>query len=222
MTNDLVVVTAIRAASSPLFCETTRATVAVSDPERTPTYVEGSRTAALLTAPNGTIAGLLDPAWPGARVSTTAPSKDRYQADVVHEDGLFAYLSVIGPDNAAATTIRPSGDDVERALPKAGAPLVDAPAPADRSSARGRFLDSCIDQARAYRVVVDAASLVAGRDRGGPTGLQGGHGGQRRRCRRLLPPGATHRLHRPGHAERHRRHRGQNPSGRPRVWTADR
>ncbi|MGW5050371.1 hypothetical protein [Actinokineospora sp. NPDC004072] len=170
VTNELVTVTAVRAAGTPLVCELTAAAVSLSDPALTPAYVEGSRTAALLTTPNGTVAGLLDATWAGARVATTAPSRDRYEAEVVHKDGIFAFLSPIAPDKVAATTIRPNGGGAERVLPKAGAPLVDAGPSMDRSSERERLLRACIEQAKDHRAVPDAASWTPGATAAGADG----------------------------------------------------
>jgi hypothetical protein len=157
-----IAVTAARANGKPLFCESTLTSVTVSDPAAAPAYATGSATAALFATPNGTIAGILDPAWdtfeikPADDTDTMVPPEKG--------DGMFVlYTSVgIGPDtHLQAQQLpadlptdqpdRPDDDDPAypvRDMPAAPAPLlsiVDRPAPADRTSPRGKSLADCMD-----------------------------------------------------------------------------
>jgi len=81
--------TAARAAGKPLFCETTRTTVTVSDPNATPGYARGTSTAAMLVSADGGIGGVVGPDWRSMVFLTVAPSGASEQTEAFIKDGLF-------------------------------------------------------------------------------------------------------------------------------------
>jgi hypothetical protein len=154
-----VAVIAARAGGKPLFCESTLTSVTVSDPSAAPAFARGSTTGAVFATPNGTVAGVVDPAWDSFEIRA-ADDKDALVAPPEKADGMFVlYTSVaLGPAThlqaqqlpADDNTVRPDDNDPAypvRDIPAVPAPLVsvvDRPAPADRASLPGRSLTDCM------------------------------------------------------------------------------
>lgn len=157
-----VEVTAARAAGKPLFCESTLTTVTLSNPSAEPAYADGSATGALFATQNGTVAGLLDPSWDTFEI-TPADGNDAMVAAPEKGDGMFvlyttaslapdAHLQAqqLPPDMPFDQPDRPDDDDPAypiRDIPSVPPPMVsvvDRPAPADRTSARGKALADCM------------------------------------------------------------------------------
>jgi hypothetical protein len=163
-----IAVTAARADGKPLFCESTLTSVTISNPGLDPAFAAGSATGVLFATSNGTVAGVLDPAWDSFDV-TSADGGVSVSAPPDRGDGMFVvYTSAsIGPDTrlqaqqlppdaaAADETDRPDDDDPAfpvRDIPSVPPPMVSvvdrAAAPADRTSPRGKELADCLDGTR--------------------------------------------------------------------------
>jgi hypothetical protein len=155
-----VSVTAARADGKPLFCESTLTSVTISDPAAQPAYAMGSATGALFATTNGTIAGVVDPAW--QRFEMRATNGISFViSEPETSDGLFVmYTSIAAsPDLQlhaqqlpADSSVRPDDDDPQfpvRAMPPVADPMasvVDRPAPLPPapSSLRGQALEQCM------------------------------------------------------------------------------
>ncbi|TCO49901.1 hypothetical protein [Actinocrispum wychmicini] len=157
-----VEVTAARAGGKPLFCESTLTTVTLSNPSAEPAYATGSATGALFATPNGTVAGLTDPSWDTFEI-TPADGNDAMIAAPEKGDGMFvlyttadlapdAHLQAqqLPPDMPFDQPDRPDDDDPTypiRDIPSVPPPIVsvvDRPAPAERTSTRGKALADCM------------------------------------------------------------------------------
>ncbi|WP_020673488.1 hypothetical protein [Amycolatopsis nigrescens] len=155
--NDVNIVAA-RAGGKPLFCETTRTTVTVSDPNAAPAYIGGTKTGAVMFSPNGVISAVLDPSWQvvGYRVETAAGSSSG--TPVPFGDHLLVQRTGYRLATAKITLGKDLSPGGQLALPPAPPPAVsvtDRPVtpPPDRSSAAGRFLGECL--AKAQNLVAD-------------------------------------------------------------------
>jgi hypothetical protein len=174
--------TAARSPGKPLFCETTRTTVTVSDPNATPGYARGTSTAAMLVSADGGIGGVVGPDWRSMVFLTVAPSGASEQTEAFIKDGLFVAFTQMATGTKARFTVRQTepghperpiyegdvstpagpGETVagqshpELNLPAPAAALVattDRPIPDPDLSDKGRFLAECI--ANSDSAVVD-------------------------------------------------------------------
>jgi hypothetical protein len=143
-------VTAIQTNSRPLFCETTNSSVTLSNPSADPAYAPDTKTAAMLTTVNGTVAGVADPSWPDMRVAVTSKYRGDVTGTAIRQAGLFIFQSftstVDGNVRASAEAGAP-----ELVLPKPAAPFgtVDPGyPPGDRSSSHGVQLGRCVEEAK--------------------------------------------------------------------------
>jgi hypothetical protein len=139
-------VTAVKAKGRPVFCETTKTRVTLSDPRAEPAFVPGTKTGAVLVTEVGTIAGVVDPSWSQTFVDATAKNKDGYNGPAQQKDGLFVFMSVVSPLNGSIT-VRPGADDPPMSLPQPHPPInvVDSLyPPGDRTSERGKLLGECM------------------------------------------------------------------------------
>nr|CTQ92246.1 hypothetical protein [Kibdelosporangium sp. MJ126-NF4] len=176
-------VIALRAAGKPLFCETTSATVRVTDPEAVPAYAPGTKTGSLLVTPAGAVAGVVDPSWQTVDVAVTGDSSG-HGGPAEQQDGLFVFQSGTSTDGTKIT-VRPGENGAKVSLPqpsKAALKSVNPGfPPGDRSSDRGMRLGACIDRARPHSAIVDeetwqpGATVAAGNERvvmaSNPTGV---------------------------------------------------
>jgi len=170
-------IVAARAAGKPVFCETTRTTVTVTDPDAEPVYAGGSRTGSLLFSDNGVIAGVADPSWPAMRMSGRLGTYS-FGSDVQVKDGLFVEdtnhrvsgtrieVSPMTAEHQTGEGMGPEGVvPVGAVLPPPSAqPLrvVDRhmwPG-LDRESETGRFFGECAE--RSQSPVIDTDTYVAG------------------------------------------------------------
>jgi len=159
-----VTVTTAFADGKPIFCQTTVTTVRVSLPTDKPAYAAGSTTAALFITPEGIIAGVRDPLWPGMGIFVgngsfsvgSTPDLLPYNlfVDVVRERVKDSTkLEVDHWQNDQDRSLHPE----RLGLPRSEAPVsrVDRPGPAkDRTSERGLWLRQCLDKSDSP--VVDA------------------------------------------------------------------
>jgi len=167
---DTLDVVAARAEGKPLFCETTRTTVTVSDPNLPPLYSPGVQVGTVLVSQEGVIAGVANVPWKRLRLT----GGDDYSSDSRVSDNMFVAVTGI----RALPTPRVSGDgSAEFPLPTNGPdplavvdrPTVPAP---DRGSAPGGFLGECLQavpeavldpdsySARAYRFGASGRAVV--------------------------------------------------------------
>ncbi|HET9139723.1 hypothetical protein [Actinophytocola sp.] len=176
-------VTAARAAGKPLFCETTRTTVTVTDPNAQPRHARGSTTAAMLVSADGGLGGVADPAWQSMMIVSVAPSGAAQHTETYVKGGLFVAFTDMATGTGSRATVRRiesgrpelptfAGDTVstppapgepargqsypELDLPAPPAPLVsatDRAVPPPDQSDQGRFLAECL--ARSDTAVID-------------------------------------------------------------------
>jgi hypothetical protein len=157
-----VEMTAARVDGKPVFCESTLTSVTVSNPAADVSYAPGSATGVLFTSPNGTVGGVLDPAWDTFE-ATPADGSDSMMAAPEKGDGMFVLYTTasltpqtpldvrqLPADMPFDQPDRPDDDDPlfpARIVTSVPAPLVsvvDRPAPADRTSTRGQALADCL------------------------------------------------------------------------------
>ncbi|WP_409497017.1 hypothetical protein [Amycolatopsis sp. cmx-11-12] len=151
-----VTVVAVMADDKPFFCETTLMTATVSDPDATPTYTQGGRTAALLMTRTGTIAGVVDPGWPKLEVTGRNPdSSSVVETSVFRPGNLFVHLAQMKP-SMTSYAVGPTPGEQSRP-PEYQAPyfLPPAPEPAassldqpvspvpERAMPSGEFFNTC-------------------------------------------------------------------------------
>jgi hypothetical protein len=148
-----VTVTAAFADSKPIFCQTSVTTVRVSQPAAAPAHAESSTNAALFISPEGTIAGVRDPSWPGVEIfvgeagglTGSTPEQLPYGLFVTNareriQDG--TQILVGRADQSRAE--HPGRVALPRPAPAVS--RVDRPQPGkDRASDRGRWLKQCLD-----------------------------------------------------------------------------
>jgi hypothetical protein len=159
-----VTVTAAFADGKPIFCQTSITTVRVSQPADPPAYAEGSTTAALFISPEGTIAGIRDPSWPGVGVFVGNGSGLGGSTPELLAYGLFVDVVRERIQDSTQILVDRWQRDQDRAehpekvaLPRPAPPVsqVDRPQPGkDRVSDRGRWLKQCLDNSASP--VVDA------------------------------------------------------------------
>jgi hypothetical protein len=146
-------VVGIASDKEPFFCQTTDTSVTVSAPATQPHYVPGSKTAAVLML-DGVLAGVIDPAWPAALISTKSGSLGSFTPS----EGMFIFdldvyrnpadgditISKAGQADQIPAGRRPAGEPVPRPDDPA-ITLVDRPAPPqDRTSQVGKALGNCL------------------------------------------------------------------------------
>jgi hypothetical protein len=155
-----VSITAARADGKPLFCESTLTSVTVSNPDAEPAYAMGSTTGALFATANGTIAGVVDPAWQRFELRATNGISFTISEPETSEGLFVMYTSIAaGPDLKlhaqqipVGSSDRPDDSDPQfpvREMPAVPAPLtstIDRPVapPPPPSSLRGQALEQCM------------------------------------------------------------------------------
>lgn len=150
-----ITVVAAEADGKPLFCESTLTSVTISDPAAAPVVAAGSATSALFATPNGTIAGVADPAWEtfelrigSTLVAQPVQSERLYIAHTSTQ--LQPDAQVLAQQLPQGTAEHPEDNDPEYPvrelppIPKPAVSIVDRPQPADRSSPRGKALEQCM------------------------------------------------------------------------------
>ncbi|MET0135278.1 MAG: hypothetical protein ABW215_16995 [Kibdelosporangium sp.] len=154
-------VTAVKTNGRPIFCETTKTRVTLSDPGAEPAYAPDTRTGAALVTDVGTIAGVADPSWPQVFVQVTAANKDGYAGPAQQKDGLFVFMSVMSPLGGSITVSRGQDDSrIPIPQPQPAVSVADPRyPPGDRASERGILLGQCLAKDPS---VIDAASWSPG------------------------------------------------------------
>ncbi|RZS45153.1 hypothetical protein EV193_1011040 [Herbihabitans rhizosphaerae] len=155
-------VTAAHADGKPLFCETTRTKVTLTDPNAAPAHLSRGRTSVALISPQGTLAGVLDPAWrePNFRAEGDGMSGG---GPAWHKDRLFVFTSAVTPRPGKVTAITADGElRVPTPWPPAVAVTEPIGPPPDRTSERGKALDACIAAAMSQNGVPDPESWHPG------------------------------------------------------------
>lgn len=168
-----VTVVAMTVGDKPFFCETTLMTATVSDPNAVPAYTEGTRTAALLMTPAGTVAGIADPDWPKVELTgRNEASQSKRDIPVFRPGNLFAHIApmkmsrtiyAVGPTPGEQT--RPYGYQAPyplRPAPEPAASRLDKPVfpVPDRATPAGEFFKVCT--AGASETVADEDAFRVG------------------------------------------------------------
>jgi hypothetical protein len=146
--------------SKPLFCETTRTGVSLSNPDVQTRYAPGTQTGSVFVSDIGTVAGVVDPAWDQVLVEVTSRDKDSFSGPATLKDGLFVFTSRVSTLDGTIT-VRASDRNPRLPLPYPAALYGTAdplPIPADRTSAAGKLLGECLGRAQG---VIDAATWQA-------------------------------------------------------------
>jgi hypothetical protein len=150
-----VAVVAAQADGKPLFCESTLTSVTISDLTAAPAFAAGSATSALFATSNGTVAGVVDPAWETFEIrvgSTLVVQPDQgagvYIAHTARQ--LQPDVHILAQQLPPGAGPHPEDNDPEYPLrelppvPRPAVSIVDRPQPADRSSPRGKALEQCM------------------------------------------------------------------------------
>jgi hypothetical protein len=98
--------TAVRADTKPMFCETTAATVTVSDPNATPVYATGSTTGALIMSADGATGGVADPTWLSLDFVDVGQSGASGGGPAIVQDGFFVWFNGFAKGPGARSTVR--------------------------------------------------------------------------------------------------------------------
>ncbi|GAB3708766.1 hypothetical protein GCM10027598_13500 [Amycolatopsis oliviviridis] len=166
-----VTVVAMTAGGKPFFCETTRTTATVSDPDDHPIYTDGGKTAALLMTDGGTVAGIADPSWPKVEITGQNDSASPFRdLPIFRRGNLFVYLGSMKPTRTAYS-VGPTPGGQSRTLhyqapyllPPASLPAasaIDRPVTPERESPAGEFFKVCTE--RAFEAVPDVDAYRAG------------------------------------------------------------
>ncbi|WP_103353045.1 hypothetical protein [Amycolatopsis sp. CA-128772] len=158
-------VVAATAAGKPIFCETTEATVTLSDPAATPAYAPGTRTGLLLHSATGMAGGVLAPDGDGLFLGSRTEDGENQSQAIYSSPVTRQFVGVTRSDPARTTlTLGRPMQPGEETLPAAPPPLlsvVDRPVTADRTSPAGRALGDCLAAAE-LEAIPDAAAYEPG------------------------------------------------------------
>ncbi|WP_340684591.1 hypothetical protein LCL61_40290 [Amycolatopsis coloradensis] len=151
-----ITVVAVRAGDKTFFCETTSITVTVSDPNASPPYAAGTRTAALLMTRAGTVAGVADPGWDKMELfGRTADSTASSEVRLFRNGNLFVEVARSKPSTTTYSVGPYTGEsddaltDAPHVLPPAPEPVVTEidrvpPAVPIRDTPAGEFFKTCV------------------------------------------------------------------------------
>lgn len=99
-------VTVTRAGDKPLFCETTRTTVTVSDPNAQPAFAAGSGTAAMMISKDGAVGGVVDKSWASMVFLSAIPDGGSMSTDVTIAGGLWVAYTDLKTAPGTRFTVR--------------------------------------------------------------------------------------------------------------------
>ncbi|MFK0243830.1 hypothetical protein ACIQUM_03965 [Amycolatopsis azurea] len=166
-----VTVVAVMVGDKPFFCETTRTSATVSDPDDKPIYTDGGKTAALLMTDGGTVAGVADPSWPKVEITGQNESASPFRdLPIFRRGNLFVYLGRMKPARTAYSVGPTPGEQSRQVpyqapylLPQASLPaasVIDRPEKPERESTAGAFFKVCTEGA--FEAVPDVDAYRAG------------------------------------------------------------